>query len=154
MKIFSTETFEKLKIRPVNVTDITLNESFCKSDLRTFDIVTFVKERHTYYMVFCDNDFAKYSTYFSNKPDAKYGVFFFFDINDSFGPCCFMPMLLYEDDLLYESPFNGNTDFSVSGVYIHPNTYTGFPDNNIESLSQDYLEQIISQYNFKHIKLR
>lgn len=58
MKIINTSSFEKLKIRPVNVKDLKSNTEYSKSTLQTFDIVK-LYDKH--YITFINEDVVTYN---------------------------------------------------------------------------------------------
>ena len=151
MKIYDTHTFEKLKIRPVNVLDLQDspdNETnFHKSDLKTFDVVKYQNSRSCYNMVFCNTDIDRYTHHFQSVIHVEHGVFCSY--NDKSGsPWNYMKMYDYSDDLGFER----DSDFAITDVWVHPDDFVLM--YNISVLSQEFLKTVVDEYKFKHIKLR
>lgn len=154
--------YEKLKIRPVNISNLTTTENITKQDLKTFDIVKF-ENSDMLYMVFADGDIMNFYSTFNRSDASEYdkkhyeaGVMFYVsDISDinNLHSRHQMYLMDYNDDLTYnKTSFSGS--WNIVEVYRKPSNEILFykmPEIDTFDTSQKELRNYIDKLNYKKI---
>ena len=155
MQTIDFKTYEKLKIRPVNIHDIDVGKKFRKSDLKTFDIA---RINNMYYMLFINNELKPYD----NKPVNS------LHINRDVFIKCYESILktkiraygfLYLDD--YDE-FMKNIDdaheWDIADVFVCPKESVDFFISHkpfrILDLTNEYIEKLMKEYKYRKYILK
>lgn len=150
MKIYNTHTFEKLKIRPVNVNDIKTDEKlvFTKDMLRTFDIV---KADNSLYMCFIDNAGKRFFTHFKKYHDITNMCAKSIVIDDHLH-ANILDLESYDKNLKIKDP--KYQKFDITDVYVLNGIFTVDFELDTLKIDQESLESYIKnmKYNIIHIK--
>ena len=161
MKILDLHTYdEKLKIKPVNVNDLSSTSYFKRSDLSTFDIV---KINNSLYMVFVGEDALGYA-YSDEIAMRLKGIYarqieklgLFIRVNDTLR-FSWIGMEHYNEQLVRDpknSGFSGDSSWNVSEIYVHDKSYANeIADTNpLKNADQYVLENLIKKYNYIQIE--
>lgn len=142
MKIYNTHTFEKLKIRPMNVNDIKTDEKhvFTKDKLRTFDIV---KADNSLYMCFIDNAGKRFFTYFKEYHDITNMCAKSILIDDRLH-ATILDLEGYDDNLKIKDP--KYQKFDITDVYVLNGIFTVDFELDTLKIDQESLESYIKKH--------
>lgn len=157
MKTIDFKTYEKLKIRPVNVNNIDdVGKKFRKSDLKTFDVA---RINNMYYMLFINNELEPYD----NKPARS------LHINRDVFIKCYESIFtktkigaygfLYFDnyDELMKSTDHAHA-WDVADVFVCPKESADFFISHkpfrILDLTNEYTENLMKNYKYRKYILK
>ena len=158
MKIYNTDIFEKLKIRPVNVKNLDDGidheriECFLESpkeNLRTNDIV---RINGKLFWTFVKNDIEKYKENHYSGFEYKDGVFYytFVDTGREIYPVT-MAFGSYDHLLKYIAGWwTPKESFTIHEVYLQTGR-TKFVVNKLENLTQETLEMLVKSEAYEMV---